>query len=335
MNKVIKRLALVGALAVVGSSAAACSTRPPVDQVWLYYMNGSVDKKEFRSCVEPNTKGPWQANNDTFALPTSLRTWNVAAKGGDTDQWTVVGSKPDPTTGQAGPQVGVWSTTEFYLNTNCEGGASSPIVQFWEKTGRRFGVSDASANFSEAGWDRVLQNTLVPVQAKAMQRVSRSWSADEMDTNSIAVDPKVVIDPKNPPDREVWKKMEDAMTTEFTDQLKLKVGGDYFCGVGYDRSKPDVCPPVRVSITSIDYVDPNVQAKRNEVRAAAEDAKKRLIEAQAKVSESNLLAKAAADPNYLHLKELETQLQIAQACADAPNCTMVVPNGTGINVNTK
>jgi hypothetical protein len=316
----------------ITAGVTACSTRPPVDQVWLYYMDGSVDKKEFKECIDPNTKGPWQANNDTYALPTSLRTWNVAPNGGDTNSPTVVGSKPG-VDGQAGPQMDVWTTVEFYLNTTCSD-ASSPAVKFWEATGRRYNLSDGNANFNEKAWQNVLLNTLVPVQNKALQRVARGYAGDEMDTNLLYVDPKTPVDPAKPIDRDVWKAMETAMQQEFTDQLKLKVGGDYFCGIGYDR-KTSTCPAVRVSITDINYHDPALQAKRAEVRAAAEDAKKRLIEAQAKVDESNKLAQVTKNPDYMRLKELETQLAIAQACAQAPNCTMVVPNGTGVNVTTK
>lgn len=303
---------------LAGSALAGCSTRPPADEIYLYYMNGSFDKKDFSSCVEPNTKGDWQANNDVFALPTSLRTWNITPDdGGDTKTPITVGSKPDAN-GQAGPQMHVWLTTEFYLNTNCDGGKDSPIVQFWEKTGRRYGVSDAGATFKEENWVKVLQNTLVPVQNKAIQRVTRDYTADELDTNV----------------GDVWRKIEDATQAEFTEQLRLKVGGDYFCGVTYNRSSKE-CPPVRVSITNIDYADSSVQQKRNEVRAAVEDAKKRLIEAQAKVDEAKLLSQAARDSNYMRLKELEAYLQAAQACASNPNCTLIVGSGSGVNVNTK
>lgn len=325
-------MAAVGVL-VLGASLAACSTRPPSDEVWLFYANGSVDTKEFKKCIDPNTKGPWQANNDTFALPTTLRTWNIQREGGDTNVWTVVGSKPGAD-GQAGPQIGIWSTTEFYLNTNCDGGKDSPVVKFWQATGSRkdWKLSEGDATFNSDNWRKVLLNTLAPVQEKAMQRVARNWTADEMDTNSRALTKVEAANPAT--DKEVWKRMEEAMQKEFTEQLRLKVGGDYFCGIGFDRTT-GACPEVRVSITSADYTDPAVQTKRNEVRASVEDAKKRLIEAQAKVDESNKLGQATSNPNYMRLKELENQLQIAQACAAAPACTLIVPNGNGVNVNTK
>jgi hypothetical protein len=329
VNRIRKSVsALLGGALLIG--VTACSTRPPVDEVWLFYMNGSVDKKEFSECVDPNTKGPWRANNDTFALPTSLRTWNVAPTGGDTNQPTIVGSEP-AADGQAGPQVSIWSTVEFYLNTNCDGGKDSPVVKFWDNTGRRYGLSTGDADFNEGAWTSVLANTLVPVQAKAMQRVARQYTADEMDTNLLNQDP---AKPLTVDQRDVWKSMEAAMAQEFTEQLKLKVGGDYFCGVGYDR-KSGTCPPVRVSITDINYADETLQKKRAEVRAAAEDAKKRLIDAQSQTAVSAELAKAAKSPEYLRLKELETWLAGVQACAQNPNCTTFLGEPAGVAVTKK
>lgn len=331
---ITRRVLAAFAVTAAAFTLGACSTRPPVDEVWLFYMNGSIDKKEFKACVAPNTKGPWAANNDLFALPTSARTWNVSPTGGDTNTPTVVGSKPDPGTGQAGPQVEFWTTTEFFLNTYCgpnNNDRNSPVVKFWEKFGSSKHLSDDAGEFNGKVWKEILINTLVSVQTKAEQRVARQWSADEQDTNTLYVDPK---NPTPPADREVWRKMEDAMSLELGEQLKAKMGGEFFCGVGYDRST-GACPPVRISITDINYADKDLQAKRAAVRSAAEDAKKRLIEAKAKVDESNLLAHTASNPNYMELKRLETALAIAQQCAAAPQCTMVVTGGNPVNVGTK
>lgn len=314
-------VAAAGALTLLGLTA--CSTIAEPDEILLYYTGGSFEGSKFQECVQPSTKGPGSVNNNVYSLPWSLRTWNVTpSDGGDTKNPTIVGSKQD-SAGQAGPQVAVWSTTEFYLNTNCDGGKDSPVVQFWEKTGRRkpYEISDNEGQFNEVGWRKLLENTLVPVQQKVLQRVARNYTADEMDTNVS----------------DTWRKMEDAMQAEFTEQLRQKVGGDYFCGIEYVRGAKE-CPSVRISITDINYADASFQEKRLEVRKAAEDSKKRIIEAQAKVAESKLLAQAGRDPNYMRLKELESFNQAAEKCAASPNCTLIItpPGGTaGVNVNTK
>lgn len=313
----IRRGAAAASALLVLAVASACSTRPPADEVYLFYKDGSVDTKEFQEYVEPNGKGPWQANNKVFALPTSLRTWNIRPSGGDTDQWIRSSSKPGPN-GQPGPEVGVFATAEFYLNTNCDGGATSPVVQFWEKTGRRYKVSDGDGVFSDEAWRTMLLNTLVPAEEKAIREVSRLYTADELDANANGV----------------WKKMEDALGTTFLAELKAKTGGDYFCGPTYDRSKTD-CPPIRISITDVNFADPGIAEARAKVFKAEQDAKAALIAAQSQVDVANKLSQAGKDAGYVRLKELESQLAAAQACAANPNCTLIIGGPAGVNITPK
>lgn len=311
------------ALALAAAGLAGCSTRPPADEIWLYYKDGSMDTKEFQECVEPNGKGPWEANNKVFALPTSLRTWNIRPQGGDTDQWIKSSSKPGKD-GQPGPEVGVYATAEFYLNTNCDDDADSPVVKFWENTGRRYGVSAEGGKFSDKGWRTMLLNTLVPAEEKAIREVTKNYTADELDANANGV----------------WKQMEQQLGKTFLDELKAKTGGDYFCGPGYDRTKKD-CPPIRISITDINFADSGIAEARAKVFKAEQEAKAALIAAQSQVDVANKLSSAGRDPGYVRLKELETQLAIAekqlqavQACSSNPNCTVVV-GGPDVTVTTK
>jgi hypothetical protein len=343
--------AALAAVAVL-STVVACSSRAEPDEIGLYYTKGSVEGTKFQECVEPSTKGPGTVNDEIYWLNTGLATWNIQPEGGDTAEPITAGTKPDAT-GQAGPQVHVWATTEFYLNSDCtdENGqetTAAPVVLFWEKTGRRYKVT---ADIRDGNWKNMLLNTLVPVLNRTMQSVTRNFTADELDANI----------------GDTWAKAEALMRDEFTAQLRAKVGGDYFCGPEYqrdkevtwvqktvkketgkdvagkpvdvfvfgpDESKSGTCSPVKVTISNIDYADKGLQDARAATRKAAEDAKRRLIEAKAKVDESNILAKSASDPNYMRLKELETALAIAQACAANPNCTLVV-GGNGTIVNTK
>lgn len=307
--------AVTAAVAVV--SMAACSTRPSPDEVYLFYMNGSFDKKDFKECVSPNGKGPWQANNDVFALPTSLRTWNIRPSGGDTDQAIRSSSKPGAN-GQPGPEVAVYATAEFYLNTNCDGGKNSPVVQFWEKTGRRYHVSNENGEFSDDGWHTMLLNTLVPAEEKAIREATKNYSADELDANANGV----------------WKRIEESLGATFLAELKAKTGGDYFCGPTYNRASGQ-CPPLRISITDVNFADPGITEARARVFKAEQDAKAALIAAQSQVDVANKLSTAGKDAGYVRLKELETQLAAAQACSANPNCTLIVGDAAGVNVNAK
>lgn len=307
--------ALLGVAVAV--TLGACSTRPSPDEVYLYYMNGPIDTKDFEDCVEPNERGPWQANNDVMALPTSLRTWNIRPSGGDTDQPIRSSSKPGPN-GEPGPEVVVFATAEFYLNTSCAGGKDSPVVQFWEKTGRRYGVSSTSGEFSEDGWRTMLLNTLVPAEEKAVREATRKHSADELDANINGI----------------WKQMEEDLGTTFLSELRAKTGGDYFCGPTYNRTSGD-CPPIRISITDVNFADQGIAEARAKVFKAEQDAKAALIAAQSQVDVANKLSQAGKDAGYVRLKELEMQLAAAQACASNPNCTLILGAGAGVNVNAK
>lgn len=328
-----KVAAIFGGLVLL-ISLTACSTRPPSDEIWLIYSAGSGDDKKFKECVEPGTKGPGVVDDEIYSLPTSLRTWNVSnSDSADSKNPFVVGSMAAG--GTPGPQMSVWATVDFYLNTDCDitdknpkGTAGSPVVQFWEKTGRRPWVdgkgiaSDGESAFNEDAWIKMLENILVTVENGLLQVESRKYSPDDLDTNN----------------NDVWTKMEKDMSGRFNEAIRAKVGGDYFCGVTYDRKK-DECPPVVIDITSIDYNDPSVQTARNEVLAAKIRAEAEVTRARAQLEKARILAEANSSPGYLELARLEAelekarlQLEAAKACSANPNCTLVV--GVDANVNT-
>lgn len=327
------KIAAVLGLLVVAAGLVGCAVRPPADEIYLVYSAGSGDDKKFKECVEPGTKGPQVVDDDYFALPTSQRDWTVAADGsGDTKDPFVVGSAPD-SKGQAGPQMAIWATVDFYLNTYCGDGkdANSPVVKFWEKTGRRtwadgHGIAVSGEDgFQEDAWVKMLQNRLVTVENDLLQTEARKYRPDDLDTNA----------------NDVWAKMENDLTAKFNAAVRDKVGGDYFCGVTYDRTKPD-CPAMKIDITGIDYRDEGIQKARNDVRKAEEEAKAELIRAQAELEKANILAQANRNPNYLEFARLEAQvetarlqLEAAKACSSNPNCTVIVGAPSGVNVGTK
>lgn len=340
---------LVGALALTG-----CTVRPPADQIVLYYKAGAGDNKEFKQCIEPGQSGPAPVDDEAFYLPTSLRTWNIRPQGGDTDQPIRSGTKPvevinqDGTkTTQPGPEVVVYAVTDFYLNTNCgggradNGGKESPIVQFWENTGRRAwkdgkGIaSNGDGNFHEDVWRVMLLNTLVPAEEKTMRQETRKYNADDLDANLNGV----------------WQQMERNLGPLFLAELRAKVGGDYFCGTGYQRGRnvewtewvvdeaaapgPDgtkpvkeekksgPCPPVRISIIDVNFADDGIAKARADVFKAQQEAQAKLIRARAELEENNILGQANSEV-ALRYKEIEAQLAAAEACRANPNCTVII-----------
>jgi hypothetical protein len=342
--------AVVAVLAAV--VLTSCTTYAPADHIILYYTAGSAENKDFHECIEPSGSGDYPVNDQIFALPTDVRTWAVSPKGGDTSDPMISGTLPRPstdgTTTQAGPSVAVYATTEFYINTDCAGGKQSPVVKFWEKLGRRYGVSaDGEYGFNVEGFRDLLYKTLVPAETKAMARETRKYDADTLDANL----------------GDVFTTMERNLGPWFAQELRTKLGGDFFCGVGFERGKKvkwtewkdtgklnaegqpiyeekeveGTCPPVRISITDINIADPEAAAARNRVYTAEQNAKADKIEAQAQKDKADTLEDAANNPGYVELERIEAERsaaeRAAEACERAKNCTLIVgDSGVGVNV---
>jgi hypothetical protein len=328
MNRHVRTLLTLGLVAVVASTTTGCSTRAQSDEIILYYASGAGENKQFVECIKPGEAGSYPMDDEIYSLPTSQRTWNIRTSGGDSKDPITSGSKPSAD-GQPGPSVSIFATADFYLNVDCADGKSSPIVQFWERTGRRYGIStDGENGFDQKKWITMLMNTLVPAEEKALREQTMRYLADDLDANIGSV----------------WAKIEAQLGGTFMTELKAKLGGEFFCGTGYaggrkttwdepvlnadgsmtTRKAEGTCPPIRVSISDINFTDAGIADARNKVYKAKSEAEAALIAARAEVDKAALLSKAANDPAYLRLKEIEAQLEAAKACAANPNCTLVI-----------
>lgn len=347
-------LAALLILAGLAPALAACSTRPASNVELLYYAAGAGDDRKFVECIRPGTSGKYPIDDETFTILTDLKTWNIAPKGqgGDSDQAIESGTKYGPD-GQPGPQVKTWSSVDFVINQDCTKGADSPIVQFWERLGRRYEIStDSDENgWQQAKWVDLLENTLVVAEKKAIAEGTRFYTADALDSNGHGE----------------RGELEKRIGPLFADELRRKLGGDYFCGsafhmdpkgnpqpVTYDEyvpagSNPDgtvkftveqrtsTCPPPRISITDIDFANADIARARADVYAAEQRAKAQLIAAQAELDKAKLLGQAASNEQYLRYKQIEAQLAAADACKASPNCTVIVDGSgrAGVNVAAK
>lgn len=336
-------------LAVLGLvvGLTACATRAPSDFIILYYTAGTGEDRHFQECIEPGTNGSYPVDDEIFALPTSLRTWNIRPEGGDTNVPINSGSKPTPALGpdgkptgatQAGPEVNIWATADFYVNSDCTDGPKSPVVQFWEKTGRRYGIAeDGEDGFKLDAFVGMLKNTLAPAEEASIRQQTRLYNADDMDANV----------------NDIWTIMSRQLGPVFNAQLRDKVGGDYFCGPGFVRGQdvdwteyvPDgsdanglpkfreerkrgKCPPVRITITDVGFANPDIARARANVYQAEQDAKAKVTAARAELDAANILGQAASNEAYLKAKALDAQLKAAEACRANPNCTVII-DGTG------
>jgi hypothetical protein len=289
--------------------------------ITLYYKSGIGDNKTFQECIQPGKSGTGAVDDQIFELPISLRTWNIRPDGkGDSKEAITSGSKPG-NDGQPGPSVSIFASVDFYLNTDCDSGESSPIVQFWQNLGRRYNVSeDGEGKFNEDNWRKMLMNTLVTAEEKALREQTMKYPADAMDANLDGV----------------WAKIQTGLEGTFQQELASKTGGNYFCGSGYQRGKTTTwtgpngdkisgkCPPIRVSISDINFTDTGIAEARAKVYKAQQEAREALIKAQAEVDKAALLSTAAKDTAYVEMLRINAQLEAAKACAASPNCTLII-----------
>lgn len=324
MNRIVKRGLAGVAAAVLLAGAGACSTIAEPDNMVLQYTGGSSDGSHFKRCIAPSTKGPGVVNDSNFFLPTGERRWAIRADDeGDTKIPIEAGSKPDKD-GNQGPKVYVYATTNFFLNTNCDGGASSTAVKWWETLGRRYGADinpdeDADAQAHDDGFVKMLYASIIPIIERAVRDSTPAFTADQIDSNlDGAYDT-------------LEKAIEQRLATE------IAKSGNFFCGPGYDRAVKASCPPLDVDVTDGSYADASVATARASVFAAQQRAQAAAIDTASKLATATALKGAGA--SGVEVQRLQNQLQIAQestkqaqACAANPKCTVIVGSGAGVNV---
>lgn len=328
MNKRNLRRAGIATLLMAGITLTACSVTPEPDIMVLHYTGGSMEGSKFKDCTDPGTRGEGSVNDNEYYLMTSERTWNIAPDSADQKEPITVNTKPDAK-GNAGAAVKVWLKTDFFLNTSCEGGKDSPVVKWWETVGRRY---EADVNPDETpaeqskdeGWVNSLKANLVPVISRAVQDSGRQYTADELD-NGL---------------NNSWAAMEAEVEKQI--QTGLNANGSFYCGPGYDRKNATNCPPPRVTVTNITLADEKVAQQRADLTAAEIEARAKLTRANAALAEAKVLEQISQNPNYVRIKELENQvelakiqLEIARACAGGNGHCTIVQGASGVNVNAK
>ncbi len=297
MNKV--RAFLLAAVAVVTLGATtACAEITPPDQVGMYYLEGPSDGYQFDHCMEPGKADEVIWNNSVVWVPNGTRTWNIAKAGGDSDKPITVSAKPEVNQ-PSGVQVNIYTLTNFALNTSCDGGKDSPLVQWWEKVGRRYHAD------TDEGWKAMLLNTVVPALETASRNAIREYNADPLVAGINLTE------------------VQDKIGEVFARELERLVGGKYFCGPTFNRASKE-CPDVEVIVKDVDFSDPGIQDARNQKVKALELAAAQLAEAQGKVAAAEAQKGLYQNPAWVEVEKARMQLEAVKACSANPNCTIVV-----------
>lgn len=107
----------------------------------------------------------------------------------------------------------------------------------------------------------------------------------------------------------------EQLAEELTNKLREVLGDDYFCGPGYNAATPDICPPLLVTIPSINLVEQGPVTERRALmdmqEQAANDAEEaRLIEES---TDAELARIEAENERDRRVREAENQAAEDQA----------------------
>jgi hypothetical protein len=354
----LARLVALGAAVTLtlGTQSACSAERTELNELKMVYLSGIGDDRQFDRCIAPGQAGEWSADNDVFVVPTDKRTWNIAPSE-DADQrepivsGTIPKTDPETKTSRPGPTVDVWLTTDFYLHWDCgfdyskslkgqRGAADSPVVTFFNRTGRSAEISSNTGDFNLDKWRSMLRTTLAKVEMDVIQAETRKHDADDLDANI----------------GDVYSRMEAAMGPAFQEALKAKMGGEYFCGVEYaggrpvswtektidaggqivETTKTGPCPPVRIDVTNIDLHDRAIQEARTRTYVVEQEARAALTKAES----DKKIAQLADDPRVMELRKQQNVLDIerertrqVELCSKTDRAVCVVGGGSGVGVN--
>ena len=172
------------------------------NRIGLHYGGGVIEAKKFKSIIPPGSTNKLIGPGDTlYTYPIDQRSYIIGGDGADTDaadEVTVV-SKDNV-------RLGVRVQVYFTLNRD-----KDVIKSFHERIGLK------TEAYEESGWNDMLQSYFRPQIDRALAAVATDYGWAELYNNEA-------------------KKahFQTAAAKEFTRLLPAAVGGDYFCGPGYN-----------------------------------------------------------------------------------------------------
>jgi hypothetical protein len=299
----------------------------PVDKVGLHYNGGPIEGQSFNKVIDPGSGAQFLGPADTLVkLPIDQRSY-VTCDSDRVDGDTCDGPDIVAST-KGGAEMKFRIGVSFKLNTSDDpipgyqdGGV---IRKFNEQICRKFDCA------SGGGWDRMLQVQFRGPIEQAIQQSVRNYTVDQLfagvDEDGSATS--------------ILEDVQQDIAADLKENINKFVGGAYFCGPGFDRSKPNNCPDFQFQITDAVPVDEGVRAAFAENLSSAQSvitsrtrAEARVADAEGKRREQEALAGLYTDPSYIqYLNAIALD-----KCAGNGNCTLIVDGtGTGnVNVNAR
>ena len=172
------------------------------NRIGLHYGGGVVEAKKFKSIIPPGSTNKLIGPGDTlYTYPIDQRSYIIGGDAADTDaadEVTVV-SKDNV-------RLGVRVQVYFTLNRD-----KDVLKSFHERIGLK------TEAYEEQGWNDMLQSYFRPQIDRALSAVATNYGWAELYNNE-----------------KMKSQFQSAAAKEFTRLLPAAVGGDYFCGPGYN-----------------------------------------------------------------------------------------------------
>lgn len=265
----------------------------PVDKVALHYTGGPIQGERFKSVVAPGTGTQFYGLFERlYELPATQRTYIMSkdASQGDARRAEYVGAP------SADKVMTEWeSATYFTLNTRPD-----VLRRFFEQICLKYNCTDLQPG---GGWDRMLADTFRQQIVAAIQTEARRHPSEDIYANA-----------------DTFRLMQANVGSTLKQRVNDVLGGEYFCGPGYDAAKSG-CPEFSFVIKEV-TLPANVRDQYNANRASALAVDKARSDAL-----SQAALRTAPDLTAGQIEYIRAQAELE--CARRTGCVLVI--GGGVN----
>jgi regulator of protease activity HflC (stomatin/prohibitin superfamily) len=316
------RILLVCLLALV---LGACAEVGATD-VGLKYGQGPIEGEHFEEIVEPGSGQKWVWNDEIKTLPITQREYTFCAAVRQDAGANGCDAPPIRVTARGGAEIDISGGVTFELAS----GNPDTVKQFYEDVCRKFGCDD-----EDDGWAEMLRVNMRNPLEDSLQEAARRYSVDAL----YAGVPGEGEDIDDAEAQSTLTKVTTDIEKGLRETINAFMGGQFFCGPGYERSDPDNCPDFEFVITEVTPVSETVKqafdanvASRQAVIDARNRAEAARVEAEGVQEAQEALAGSFRDPAWLAYERIKAE----QKCASNPNCVLIIgDDNANVNVTPK